>query len=58
MRDGGGHRRPDVRAVWRMVDELDTAPAERFDATRQWPRCGEAGVVEVVATAGYYTTLA
>jgi 4-carboxymuconolactone decarboxylase len=49
----------DVRAVWHLLSELlDTR--EVLDQTYQRARdvLGESGIVEIVATAGYYTTLA
>lgn len=49
----------DVQAVWRLVGELVDRHAVA-DATFAAARdvVGEVGVVEMVATAGYYTTLA
>ena len=49
----------DVQAVWRLVRELLDA-REVTDATFDQARgvVGEAGVVDLVAVAGYYTTLA
>lgn len=60
VRDGEAVTGPDdVRAVWRLVDELentrtvaDSTFATAVDAL------GETGVVEAIATVGYYTTLA
>lgn len=49
----------DVRAVWRLVTELLTVHAvgdEAFAAALDV--LGDAGVVELVALTGYYTTLA
>ena len=60
MRDDGDITAPDdVRAVWRLVDEL-AGPARVTDSTfdARIGRGRRGGVVEVVATAGYYTTLA
>jgi 4-carboxymuconolactone decarboxylase len=60
IRDGGaftGH--DDVRAVWRLVSELEYRRGvtdSTFDAAID--AVGDGGVVEVIATAGYYTTLA
>jgi 4-carboxymuconolactone decarboxylase len=45
--------------VWRMVSELEYRRGvsdSTFDAALR--AVGDAGVVEVIATAGYYTTLA
>jgi 4-carboxymuconolactone decarboxylase len=60
VRDGGTFTGPDdVRAVWRMVSELEYRRGvsdSTFDAALH--AVGDAGVVEVIATAGYYTTLA
>jgi 4-carboxymuconolactone decarboxylase len=49
----------DVSAVWRLVGELCESHAVT-DATYEAAveAVGDVGVVEVVATAGYYTTLA
>jgi 4-carboxymuconolactone decarboxylase len=49
----------DVTAVWRLVDELVGRHAVR-DATfaAVADHLGDAGIVEAVATVGYYTTLA
>jgi 4-carboxymuconolactone decarboxylase len=57
-------RRPDVldadaTVVWDLLDELfATHQVSDGTWTAAVDRLGEAGVVEVVATAGYYTTLA
>ncbi|RDH78277.1 carboxymuconolactone decarboxylase family protein [Mycolicibacterium moriokaense] len=69
VRDGGtstAHARTesitgpdDVRAVWRLVSELEYLRGvgdSTFDAAVA--AVGDDGVVEVIATAGYYTTLA
>jgi 4-carboxymuconolactone decarboxylase len=50
---------PAAAAVWDLLDELDRTNGVT-DATyeRALAQLGEAGVVEVVAAAGYYTTLA
>jgi 4-carboxymuconolactone decarboxylase len=60
VRDGGTFTGPDdVRAVWRMVSELEYRRGvsdSTVDAALH--AVGDAGVVEVIATAGYYTTLA
>jgi 4-carboxymuconolactone decarboxylase len=60
IRDGAGVTGPDdVQAVWRLVDGLETARAvddPTFAAAAA--AVGETGVVEVIATVGYYTTLA
>jgi 4-carboxymuconolactone decarboxylase len=60
VRDGNVITGPDdVRAVWRFVSEL-TERREVSDPTYDAALSvvGDAGVVEVVAMAGYYTTLA
>jgi 4-carboxymuconolactone decarboxylase len=57
--DGEVTGRDDVRAVWRFVTELQDRHAvtdSTFDAAMG--TVGDAGVVEVIATVGYYTTLA
>ncbi|HEX2285336.1 MAG TPA: carboxymuconolactone decarboxylase family protein [Mycobacterium sp.] len=49
----------DVRAVWQLVNELETHRAvsdSAFEAAVH--AVGDTGVVEVIATVGYYTTLA
>jgi 4-carboxymuconolactone decarboxylase len=57
-------RRPDAmdapaEAVWDLLDELyRTRGVSDATYARALAELGEAGVVEVVATAGYYTTLA
>ncbi len=57
-------RRPEgmdaaAEAVWELLDELFRTRAVSDDVyARAVAELGEAGVVEVVATAGYYTTLA
>lgn len=60
IRDGEDVTGPDdVRAVWRFVAELADRHAlsdETFDAAMH--AVGDTGVVEVIATVGYYTTLA
>ena len=60
VRDGGAFTgNDDVRAVWRMVSELEhrrSVSDSTFDAVMH--AVGDAGVVEVIATVGYYTTLA
>ena len=60
VRDGGSFTGPDdVRAVWRLVSELEYRRGvsdSTFDAVLR--AVGDAGVVEVIATVGYYTTLA
>ena len=60
VRDGGVFTgASDVRAVWRMVSELEYRRGlsdSTFDAALR--AVGDAGVVELIATAGYYTTLA
>jgi 4-carboxymuconolactone decarboxylase len=60
LRDGGTFTGPDdVRAVWRLVSELEYRRGvsdSTFDAALR--AVGDAGVVEVIATVGYYTTLA
>jgi 4-carboxymuconolactone decarboxylase len=60
VRDGGTFTGPDdVRAVWQMVSELEYRRGlsdSTFDAALA--AVGDGGVVEVIATAGYYTTLA
>jgi 4-carboxymuconolactone decarboxylase len=60
VRDDGKVTGPDdVRAVWRFVTELQDRHAvtdSAFDAAMG--TVGDAGVVEVIATVGYYTTLA
>jgi 4-carboxymuconolactone decarboxylase len=60
VRDGGEITGPaDVRAVWRLVNELEDHRAVSdsvFDAAMS--AVGDTGVVEVIATVGYYTTLA
>jgi 4-carboxymuconolactone decarboxylase len=60
VRDGGAFTgNDDVRAVWRMVSELEYRRGvsdSTFDAALH--AIGDAGVVEVIATVGYYTTLA
>ena len=60
VRDGGSFTGPDdVRAVWRLVSELEYRRGvsdSTFDAAQR--AVGDAGVVEVIATVGYYTTLA
>ena len=60
----GDGRRPDgmdgpTQAVWELLHQLHTTGAVDDDAYADAvARLGEAGVVEVVAAAGYYTTLA
>lgn len=50
---------PAAAAVWDLVDELHrTRVVTDGTYARALAELGEAGVVEVVATAGYYTTLA
>jgi 4-carboxymuconolactone decarboxylase len=60
IRDGEDITGPDdVRAVWQFVAELADRRAvtdETFDAAMR--AVGDTGVVEVIATVGYYTTLA
>ncbi len=60
VRDGGTFTgADDVRAVWRLVSELEYRRGvsdSTFDAALD--AVGDDGVVEVIATAGYYTTLA
>jgi 4-carboxymuconolactone decarboxylase len=60
VRDDGEVTGPDdVRAVWGFVTELQDHHAvtdETFDATMR--HVGDTGVVELIATVGYYTTLA
>ncbi|GFG55365.1 carboxymuconolactone decarboxylase [Mycolicibacterium agri] len=60
VRDGEAVTGPaDVRAVWQLVDELETSRGvtdSTFAAARA--AVGEDGIVEVIATVGYYTTLA
>ncbi len=60
LRDGGSFTGPDdVRAVWRLVSELEYRRGvsdSTFDAALR--AVGDAGVIEVIATVGYYTTLA
>lgn len=60
VREGGTCTGPDdVRAVWRMVSELEYRRGlsdSTFDAALA--AVGDDGVVEAIATAGYYTTLA
>jgi 4-carboxymuconolactone decarboxylase len=60
IRDGKDVTGPDdVRAVWQFVTELDEHHAvtdETFGAAMS--AVGDTGVVEVIATMGYYTTLA
>jgi 4-carboxymuconolactone decarboxylase len=60
VRDGGEPAGPDdVRAVWQFVIELDDHHAvtdSTFDAALR--HVGDTGVVELIATVGYYTTLA
>lgn len=57
-------RRPDgmdqaTAAVWDLLDELHRTMAVSDEAyARALDALGETGVVELVATAGYYTTLA
>ena len=57
-------RRPDgmdqaTAAVWDLLDELHRTTAVSDEAyARALDALGETGVVELVATAGYYTTLA
>ncbi|TFV71578.1 carboxymuconolactone decarboxylase family protein [Blastococcus sp. CT_GayMR19] len=57
-------RRPEgmdaaAEAVWELLDELFRTRAVSDDVyARVLAELGEAGVVEVVATSGYYTTLA
>ena len=49
----------EVRAVWQLVDELERQRGvsdSTFDAALD--AIGDDGVVEVIATVGYYTTLA
>jgi 4-carboxymuconolactone decarboxylase len=49
----------DVHAVWQFVSELDDRHAvtdSTFDAAMH--HVGDTGVVELIATVGYYTTLA
>lgn len=49
----------DVAAVWRLVRELlDTRAVTDSTYARARDHVGDDGVVELVATAGYYTTLA
>ncbi|MCT7657031.1 carboxymuconolactone decarboxylase family protein [Mycobacterium deserti] len=60
IRDGADITGPDdVRAVWRLVDELENTRA-LSDSTfaSALGTVGDTGVVEVIATVGYYTTLA
>lgn len=58
------HRRPagmdeETGAVWDLLDELHRTGDVGDDAyARARDALGEAGVVEIVAAAGYYTTLA
>ncbi len=60
----GEDRRPvtddeDVRVVWEVVDQLHrTGLVDDATYDRALERLGEDGVVEVVVTVGYYTTLA
>ena len=60
VRDGGTFTGPDdVRAVWRLVSELEYRRGvsdSTFDAALR--AVDDAGVVELIATVGYYTTLA
>lgn len=50
---------PDAAAVWDLLDELfGTRQVSDPTWAAAVARLGEAGAVEVVATAGYYTTLA
>jgi 4-carboxymuconolactone decarboxylase len=60
IRDGDAATGPDdVRAVWQFVTELDEHHAvtdSTFDAAIGV--VGDTGVVELIATVGYYTTLA
>lgn len=60
IRDGGTVTGPDdVQAVWRMVSELEYRHGvsdSTFEAAIE--AVGDDGVVEVIATVGYYTTLA
>lgn len=49
----------DVRVVWEVVDQLHrTGLVDDGTYARALERLGEDGVVEVVVTVGYYTTLA
>ncbi|WP_123025393.1 carboxymuconolactone decarboxylase family protein [Mycolicibacterium stellerae] len=60
VRDGGTFTGPDdVRTVWRLISELEYRRGvsdSTFEAALD--AVGDDGVVEVIATAGYYTTLA
>jgi 4-carboxymuconolactone decarboxylase len=60
VRDGGEATGPDdVRAVWQFVTELGDHHAvtdATFEAAMR--AVGDTGVVELIATVGYYTTLA
>jgi 4-carboxymuconolactone decarboxylase len=60
VRDGGTFTGPDdVRAIWRLVSELEYRRGvsdSTFEAALD--KVGDDGVVEVIGTAGYYTTLA
>jgi 4-carboxymuconolactone decarboxylase len=60
VRDGGEVTGPDdVRAAWQFVAELDDHHAvtdPTFDAAMR--TVGDTGVMELIATVGYYTTLA
>jgi 4-carboxymuconolactone decarboxylase len=60
VRDGGTFTgADDVRAVWRLVSELEYRRGvsdSTFEAALD--AVGDDGIVEVIATAGYYTTLA
>ena len=60
VRDGGAFTgTDDVRAVWRLVSELEyRAWRQRFHVRAASDQVGDDGVAELVATAGYYTTLA